>query len=463
MMDRRSFLERAGQAAAALSAAHLVPVVPEVGAAAPARITLAAVGDCILTRQVSKIKDDRFLGLVELLRRSDCTWGNCEMTFFDARKGYPTPKGRDQNLVCEPWGADELAWMGFDMVGCANNHTKDYGNEGLLGNLENLRRVGIASAGTGPDLQEASRPGYGDTLGGRVAQVNCASTFPEWSLAAYATPHSNGRPGLNPLRVDWTYQIQPPHFEALKKIDEMIGQKTARRPPEKPSPPNELVFQGRKFVPGQTPDVLSAARPEDMKRITDAVAVARRNARIVIVTIHAHESYTDRGVPALFLQPFARASIDAGADAFFGTGPHLLRGVEIYQGKPIFYSLGNFFFQYATLKQIPAEVFAANDLDVNTLDPSLSYDKFFFPQESVYWESVVPHITFENGQVVEIQLHPVVLGQKEPRYERGTPILATREESQVILERLAKLSEPYGTSVDSRNGIGYVNLPRTSK
>ncbi|HSR92884.1 MAG TPA: CapA family protein [Gemmatimonadales bacterium] len=42
------------------------------------------------------------------------------------------------------------------------------------------------------------------------------------------------------------------------------------------------------------------------------------------------------------LRKWARAVIDAGADAVVGHGPHVLRGVEFYKGKPIFYSLGNF-------------------------------------------------------------------------------------------------------------------------
>jgi poly-gamma-glutamate synthesis protein (capsule biosynthesis protein) len=40
----------------------------------------------------------------------------------------------------------------------------------------------------------------------------------------------------------------------------------------------------------------------------------------------------------------ARKLIDAGADIIMGHHPHVLQGIEIYKGKPIFYSLGNFVF-----------------------------------------------------------------------------------------------------------------------
>ena len=42
------------------------------------------------------------------------------------------------------------------------------------------------------------------------------------------------------------------------------------------------------------------------------------------------------------LRPWARAVLEAGADAVIGHGPHVLRGIEFHLGKPIFYSLGNF-------------------------------------------------------------------------------------------------------------------------
>jgi Bacterial capsule synthesis protein PGA_cap len=48
------------------------------------------------------------------------------------------------------------------------------------------------------------------------------------------------------------------------------------------------------------------------------------------------------GEPRGNLRRWARAVIDAGADAVIGHGPHVLRGVEFYRGRPVFYSLGNF-------------------------------------------------------------------------------------------------------------------------
>ena len=455
-MDRRQFLTAVGHLAAVGAVARATEQRPR---AVSPKITLAALGDCILTRKVSVIREERFTRLVQLLRDADCTYANCEMTFFDVRRGSPRPKGRDMNLVCETWGTDELAWMGIDIMGQANHHTMDYGDEGLIVTAEHLDRVGIAHAGAGLTLMDASRPAYCDTPGGRVALVNCASTFPAWSLAALARDDSNGRPGLNPLRVGRTYRVDATSFGQLRQITQALFGRPSAAPGAAPPPADELIFLGNKFIPGTPTEVINTALAADAKRITEAVAVARRNATLVLVTIHAHEGGNSREVPATFLQPFARACIDAGADAFFGAGPHLLRGIEIYRGKPICYSLGNFFFQYESVKQIPAEVFEANQLDIHTQDPSVSYDTMRFPQDRVYWESVVPVVTHEQGRVTEIRLHPVVLGQKAERFERGTPVLASSEEGRQILAGLVRMSEPYGTAIAVLDdGTGVIEL-----
>ena len=56
-----------------------------------------------------------------------------------------------------------------------------------------------------------------------------------------------------------------------------------------------------------------------------------------------------------FLALAAHQLIDAGADLVVCHGPHLLRGLELYQGKPIFHSLGNFIGQNELVERIPAD------------------------------------------------------------------------------------------------------------
>ena len=85
-MNRRDFLKTVAQGAAMAAAARVVPGASPAEAAPPSRLTLAAVGDCLITRKVSHRRDPDFLALAELLRGADVTWGNCELVFADSRK-----------------------------------------------------------------------------------------------------------------------------------------------------------------------------------------------------------------------------------------------------------------------------------------------------------------------------------------------------------------------------------------
>jgi len=475
VMERREFLKIMGQVSVLASTSSLMS---RKGFAQPEKITLAGTGDCIIASRVSKRREKSFLDLVDIIRSADCLWGNCEITFMDIREGYPGPKGFDMHVTCEPWGADELAWCGFDMLGLANNHTKDYGNEGLLSTIRNLRRVGIEYAGAGIDLQEASRPRFIDTPGGRVGQVCCSSSAVPWFAAAPSAPHANGRPGVNRLGVKTVVDLESDSYENIKSIRDTLQKLLAGEAykaieeattetkqkasegmtiPGKKGEVETIDFQGMTFKKGELTDVQTEALEVDVQKITDAIKIAKRNARLVIMAIHAHEMYKNTEAPAKFLQPFARTCIDAGADVFFGTGPHLLRGIEMYKGKPIFYSLGNFFFQYQAVKQIAYETYRAARLEGTTLDPSKFTDKYepIF-KEKKFWESVVPFITYTNNDVTEIKLYPIELGWKEPRHYRGVPGLTAMTEGEEIIDRLRKLSEPYDTGVSFRDGVGYV-------
>lgn len=79
-----------------------------------------------------------------------------------------------------------------------------------------------------------------------------------------------------------------------------------------------------------------------LDRMKAAVAGANTFADIVIVSMHSGDEYELE--PNATQQAFARAAIDAGADMVVGHHPHVVQSAEIYQGKPIYYSLGNFVF-----------------------------------------------------------------------------------------------------------------------
>jgi poly-gamma-glutamate synthesis protein (capsule biosynthesis protein) len=230
------------------------------------------------------------------------------------------------------------------------------------------------------------------------------------------------------------------------------------------TPPQSITIFGQRVEVGEKPGVRTTPNKQDLDEIAAAVRSASKLADYTIATIHAHEGGAGgRLVPAEFLVTFARAMIDAGADVFVGHGPHVLRGIEIYKGKPILYSLGDFIFQNETLLRLPAENYASYDLgsgaqvsDFN--DRRYSNDTRGFPADPLIWESVVAMPRFKGKELVELALHPISLGFGQPPSRRGRPMLANASLGKKIIEDLVTLSKPFGTRIEYRDGVGYVTL-----
>ena len=96
-----------------------------------------------------------------------------------------------------------------------------------------------------------------------------------------------------------------------------------------------------------------------------------------------------------FLIEFAHWAIDNGCDGFTGHGPHILRGIEIYKGRPIFYSLGNFIMQNETVDWIPAEAYRNFKLGAEHTPGDYFEDrsdggKRGFPSDPVFWQALLP-------------------------------------------------------------------------
>ena len=354
----------------------------------------------------------------------------------------------------------ELVWAGFDMVSLANNHTGDYGADGMRITKRHVAAAGLVHAGAGEDLAEAREAAFLDTAGARVAIVSVASTFPDHSRAGAARNGVRGRPGLNPLRSTTTYVVPRERLEQLRTLQaDLTG-----RPPVQG---DGLTFFGRRFITGPRSEIRTEPNQDDLDGIAAVVRNASRLADYTLVTIHAHEGAQNRSVPAPFLVTFAHAMIDAGADVFAGHGPHVLRGIEMYKGKPILYSLGDFIFQNETVLRLPGENYEPYDLgpsagvaDFN--DSRYKKDTAGFPPDREIWEAVVAMPTWQGGRLTQLALHPIWLGFGRPRTERGRPMLADAETGKKILNDLVQRSAPFNTRITVRDGVGYVDIAQPS-
>ncbi len=219
---------------------------------------------------------------------------------------------------------------------------------------------------------------------------------------------------------------------------------------------------------GEKPEVRTEPNAEDVAEIAAVVKNASRLADYTLVTIHAHEGIPqDRAVPAQFLVSFAHAMVDAGADLFVGHGPHVLRGVEMYKGKPIMYSLGDFIFQNETVLRLPSENYEPYKLGADAgvsdfNDSRYDNDRSGFPADREIWEAVVATPTWRDKRLIELALHPISLGYGKGRIDRGRPMLADVATGKKILDDLINRSAPFKTRIIVRDGVGYVELGQTS-
>ena len=432
-------------------------------------LTLVAGGDTMITRRLRVFREDGFTRLAKLFRDADVGFTNLEMLMHEFEHSPGMAGGTFTGS--DPKNLAELEWMGVNLVSCANNHSYDYGEGGVLTNLSHLRQSELAHAGTGRNLSEARAPAYLDTASGRVALISASSTFAEAGRALDQRPDMLGRPGLNPLRFTTTHTLDRQAFDALRRINKNLGleaQRNALRNFRHPGAIPEdtdsrMVFMNKLFALGEEFKVSTRLNTPDLEGNLKWVRDARRMADWVMVSVHCHESGAHRDEPPQFLVDFARACIDEGADVFIGHGPHVTRGVEVYKGRPIMYSLGNFIFQNDTVRWQPSYNYenvnlGAEATPADFYDARSALDSRGFPGDAVYWESVVARCEFRREALHSLTLHPIDLGYGERRSQRGRPLLAEAGASRRALERIKRLSNPLGTDVRIEKGVGKVRL-----
>jgi poly-gamma-glutamate synthesis protein (capsule biosynthesis protein) len=444
--------------------------------------TLAAVGDLIISRPLTQTlpNDPGFAAVVHLLQGADAAFGNFETAVVDPARvvGHPYPGQGDVSLVAEPAAVRDLARMGFDVVSRANNHSMDWGVEGMRETTRVLDDAGLVHAGVGENRAEARAARYFETPSGRVALVSMASTYSEHAPAMDARGRAPGRPGLSPVRLTRSYAVPAETLRQLQSVKaaleapgkacEVSSPSTleSRRKAEREAS-EKVRFLDTEFRAGPRAAVHYEIDPDDLAEVRRAVRQGKQHSDLLVATIHAHEKGLGCEEPGDFLPVLARASIDAGAGIFIAHGEHRLMPIEIYRGRPIFYSLANFFWS-DILEPIPAETYDTNrDLLTKAFGPAgrptdadllTAWNAEAFDDPRVF-ETVIAVTRWQGGRVAEVRLHPVDLGYGRRLTASGTPRLASPEMARGILERLQRISKPYGTRIDIEDGVGVIRLP----
>ena len=446
-------------------------------------IVMALTGESLITRRLSCFREPRFMRMVETLRDADVAFTNAECVFQEyddypnTLAGGGSPRGT--YMASDPRNIKELQWLGIDIVSCANNHCSDFGEGGVLTNIRHLDAADMVHAGSGRNLAEARAPAYLDTPKGRVALIAAADWGPRgrggspWpapmgSMAGEQGPFVNGRPGCNLIRQRPVFTVDREAFDALRRVSRELrfeDEKASRRASQ--ALVNQDIdtdtvfhFMDARFVLVDRFSLSTVANQDDIEANLKWVRDARRMADWVMVSFHNHGASPSGDEPSEHTKVFARVCIDAGADVFIGHGPHRDRGIEIYNGKPILYSLGNFIQQNDTVRWTPHDGMARFGLGFDHT-PADFYDTRSSKQRQPNprrWESAIAMVSFDDKRLKEIRLHPIELGLGLPRFQRGRPLPAEPggEAAKRVIENFRKMSEPFGTKVEIENGVGVI-------
>ncbi|WP_028055116.1 CapA family protein [Sinorhizobium medicae] len=404
------------------------------------RFTLALTGQSLIKHDIRDIRTPAFQDVQSLLRQADLSFTNFEGTILGTHGGWPL---KGSFFGCsDPAVLDALGAIGFQALSLSNNHAFDLGPSGVLSTLEEVEKRGFLHAGLGRNAREVSRASIATINQRRVALVAMdGGPGPDFMYAADADENRPERPGVNRLRLSQLLEVDDVAFEQIRAVRDKIGYTAIdlandSQPDDPPrlDPQAEVAIARCVFKRSDRYGRGVRIDEVDMARNLAAIASAARDEALVIAYLHHHHWASDWYQLPEWVSGVAKRCIDAGASMFVSHGAPVLQPVEIYRGRPIFYSLGNFIFHVRSEKSTwtAAEV----------------------------WESVVGVCSFaSDNSLIDISFHPVVIGGEDGLEDgvlerRLVPQLVTGDSAVRILGRLQEQSARLGAHIEISGNVG---------
>ncbi len=338
-------------------------------------LSFLAAGDCGPTQED---KDgfalERYTELVRpVLASADLRYVNCLRQYsLRGTASERSPHGRQP-----PEMARLLTDCCFDVANLANAHMYDYGPDALLDTRALLIEKGIQVMGAGKDLDEARQPAIIERDGVTLGFLGYCSLLPPGSEAGV------NKSGIAPLHIKTNYEPRGPHASVRVRTE---------------------------------PDAT------DLQMIVRDIAKLRGQVDVLIIALHCGIVWLPRVVPDYHVT-VAHACIDAGADLVLSHAAHIPKGIEVYKGKAIFYSLSTFCltkpFPGPGWKEAPwAHGAVRNHADLDPNYPLLPFGK------DAKWSLLAKAILSREGVrqvsflpiMIDIRYRPEVLRSGDPRF-----------------------------------------------
>ena len=328
-------------------------------------LVLLATGDVAPRRDAFPTMFD---GVREALGAGDLVFGQLETCISE--RGTPSPHAK----LAMRTGLDAapaIAGAGYDVMSFAGNHCLDWGRDAFTDTLSAMDAAGVRLCGAGQTLAQARQPVILDRNGVRIAFLAYSSILPQgyWAQA--------DRPGCAPMRGLTLYE------------------------------------QVETDQPGTPARVHTFPHRADLAALRRDVRDARRQADVVALSIHWGIHFV-HGEIADYQRDIAHAAIDDGCDVILGHHPHMLKGIEVYKGRPIFYSLGNFAIEQPQAFD-PDILKSESFRDLMALNPAIDPMRLFVgPPDSQ--KSMIASLTFGPGGLERAAFIPVQISDgSEPR------------------------------------------------
>ena len=330
--------------------------------------------------------DSAFASVQHLIQDADIAFCNLETVLADAK--YLSPYDRVTLPRTDESVLASYIKAGFNVMNQANNPNTYHGMDALARAVDVLEESGVVHGGAGHNLEEARKPAIIERNGTKVAFV-CRTSVGTPEMAATVDT-----PGVAFYPIHTMYE------------------------------PTTRVFSN----PGHFPIVWTAPdRGEHRAALEEDIRKARELADIVIVSWHwglspnqVHQAIPQYNHPGAgpgevevmdYQKEMGHFAIDCGADMVVGHHPHQPQPIEVYNGKPILYSLANF----------------VHDLEGFR-------DQTFM--------AIFTRCLIRDGKIHQLSLIPGTIDG------HGPPVFAKPSELSWVVDRMREMSAPFGTQFE---------------
>lgn len=295
---------------------------------------------------------------------------------------------------------------GFDVMSFACNHAADYGLEAFHDTLEALKKHNIAVVGAGKDIDEARKPAVLERNGVKVG------------FLAYLC---DGNPGLV-AREDWPGCAPLRGSQSYQQVLDSLG------------------------VP---PLVVTSLLPGDKQAMLQDIRKLRPQVDVLIVSHHGGVLHVPALI-AMYQKEAAYAAIEVGADLILQHHAHILKGIEVYKGKVIFYGLGNFVVEHG--QDFPGRLKKRADQAnlvyrsmvskmVPHVKPEPGYEKHFYHRDAL--KTMIAKAYIEDRKIRKVTYIPAYIlpGLEPEAVTRGNP------KAQDVFSYVGDISDREGLNV----------------